>query len=131
MQNQHQHLPEITVVPSVFLHVLLSTLEGRADLCNASGVPHFPHLLMMVLTVFHGTFSALDILLYPSPECNFSTFKSLSFFGSSSHGSQQNAAPNIRADTTATADFHLVFIRIALIDGRRMPFTYRSEDDHP
>lgn len=42
-----------------------------------------PHLITIVLTVFHGGFSALAIDLYISPDWYLSTIKSSKFFGSS------------------------------------------------
>ena len=43
--------------------------------------------------------------------------------------SQWDATPNIQANPTATADFHLVLIRITFIDGRCMLFTYKYDSE--
>ena len=57
------------LLPSLisFLLTLSSTLDCPLDLCSVSVVPHFLHLLVVVLTVFHSSFSAISVLLYSSP----------------------------------------------------------------
>ncbi len=66
-----------------FLLIFSSILEGHPVLGNITVDLYFLHLMMTVFTVFHGISNALEILLYPSPDWDLLTMRSLWFFGSS------------------------------------------------